>query len=63
MFDENDPLAKPKNEIQLGCDLSTFSIEDLDERVAQLKAEIERLQEEKTRKAGSLEAANAFFKK
>lgn len=62
MFDDLEPKTKKANEIQLGCDLSTFSLEDIDERVALLEAEIARLKDERTRKAGHLYAAQSFFK-
>ena len=62
MIDENEPLSKTKNEIVLGCDLSTFSLDDIDERTEALKAEIIRLKEERDRKSSSLSAAEAFFK-
>ncbi|MEM1317267.1 MAG: DUF1192 domain-containing protein, partial [Pseudomonadota bacterium] len=55
MFDDLEPKAKKANEIELGCDLSTFSLGDIDERVAMLEAEIARLKEERTRKAGHLD--------
>ena len=62
MFDENEPLKKSKNEIVLGCELSTFSLEDIDERIEALREEIERLKAERERKSSSLSAAEAFFK-
>ncbi len=62
MFDENEAQFTQRNEITLGCDLSTFSTEDLDERIALLNAEIERMQNEKIKKSDSLNAAHSFFK-
>ena len=62
MFDENEPLTASKYDITLGCELSTFSLEDLDERIALLEEEIERLKKEKSSKTNSLNAAQAFFK-
>lgn len=62
MFDENEAQFTKSNDITLGCDLSTFSLQDLDERVDLLKLEIERLVEEKVRKSKSLNAAQSFFK-
>lgn len=47
---------------QIGQDLSTLSLHELDERIAGLKQEIARLEEAKARKAASLSAASAFFK-
>ncbi|GLS21728.1 hypothetical protein GCM10007874_47450 [Labrys miyagiensis] len=47
---------------QIGQDLSTLSLHELDERIAALKDEIRRLEEAKERKAASMSAASAFFK-
>ena len=62
MFDENEAQFSKNNDITLGCDLSTFSLEDLDERIALLKEEIERIETEKKKKSESLNAAHSFFK-
>ncbi|EFL88660.1 DUF1192 domain-containing protein [Ahrensia sp. R2A130] len=62
MFDDLEPKTKKASDIQLGCELSTFSLEDIDERVALLEAEIVRLKDERARKAGHLDAAQSFFK-
>lgn len=62
MFDENEPKTTNPREIMLGCDLSTFSVEDIDERIDFLEKEISRLKEEKSRKSDSINAAQAFFK-
>jgi uncharacterized small protein (DUF1192 family) len=40
MYDENEAQFTRSKDITLGCDLSTFSIEDIDERVNLLKEEI-----------------------
>lgn len=47
---------------ELGQDLATLSIADLDERIALLEREIVRLREARARKEASREAASAFFK-
>jgi uncharacterized small protein (DUF1192 family) len=62
-----DPFAeeqvRPRAQAhELGQDLSTLSIEELDERVALLESEIARLKEARGRKVASLDAASAFFK-
>jgi uncharacterized small protein (DUF1192 family) len=61
-----DPLAddkpRPKPTHELGQDLSTLSVHELDERIALLQAEIERLNEARARKEASKNAASAFFK-
>lgn len=62
MFDENEAQFTTSRDITLGCDLSTFSLEDLDERIELLREEISRLETEKMSKAKSLDAAQAFFK-
>lgn len=48
---------------QIGQDLSSLSLHELDERIAALKDEIRRLEEARERKAASMSAASAFFKK
>ena len=63
MFGEEEAAKPSRNEIVIGCDLSTFSLEDIDERVDMLEAEINRLKKEKKRKSTSLDAAEEFFKK
>ena len=63
MFADDEQKKTASNEILLGCDLSTFSIEDIDERIVMLQAEVERLRQEKQRKSSHLDAAQAFFKK
>jgi uncharacterized small protein (DUF1192 family) len=61
-----DPLAddkpRPKPTHELGQDLSTLSVHELDERIALLQQEIERLKEARGRKEASKNAASAFFK-
>ncbi len=47
---------------EMGQDLSTLSVDELDERIAWLEREIERLREAKARKEESRAAASAFFK-
>lgn len=62
IFPEDDrPKAKSVHEI--GQDLSMLSLAEIDQRVAALKAEIERLGEARARKDASRSAADAFFRK
>jgi uncharacterized small protein (DUF1192 family) len=62
IFPEDDrPKAKTVHEI--GQDLSMLSLEEIDLRIAALKAEIERLAEARVKKAASRTAADAFFRK
>ena len=60
-MDEDD---RPKKKVthEIGQDLSLLSVEELNERVALLTAEIARLQEAATKKRASKDAANTFFK-
>ncbi len=61
-LDEMEPKAKQPDEY-LRQDLSSFSIEDLEERIEDLRSEIERCESEIKSKRASLEGAEAFFKK
>lgn len=58
--DEDRPRPKPKHDI--GQDLSLLSVAELDDRIALLHEEIDRLQADRTRKEASKSAADAFFK-
>jgi uncharacterized small protein (DUF1192 family) len=58
--DEDRPRKKITHEI--GQDLSLLSVEELNERIALLTGEIERLQQAATKKRASKDAANSFFK-
>ncbi|MEL6701609.1 MAG: DUF1192 domain-containing protein [Pseudomonadota bacterium] len=58
-MDEEKPRPEP---VWLNEDLYEMSVGDIDERIAALKAEIMRLEEERERKQGSRAAADAFFK-
>jgi uncharacterized small protein (DUF1192 family) len=46
----------------IGQDLSTLSIDELQERVEMLSREIDRLQEARQQKQASKSAADLFFK-
>ena len=58
--DDDKPRKKITHEI--GQDLSLLSVEELNERVALLSAEIERLQAAVAKKRASKDAANSVFK-
>ncbi len=60
-MDEDD---RPKKKVthEIGQDLSLLSVEELNERIALLTAEIARLEAAATKKRASKDAANAFFK-
>ena len=59
---DDDDRPRPKITHQLGQDLSLLSFDDLNERVAALEAEIERLKTEAAKKRASRDAAASFFK-
>lgn len=60
LFDDDRP--KPKSTHEIGCDLTLLSAGELSERIEMLKAEIERLDAERTAKTASRGAAEGFFK-
>lgn len=58
-----EELVRPKPEAHvIGQDLSTLSIDELQERVELLSREIDRLQQAKQQKQASKSAADSFFK-
>ena len=57
-----DDLPRPKPKHEIGQDLSRLSLFELDERVAQLQEEIERLKQARAAKEKSKSAADTFFK-
>jgi uncharacterized small protein (DUF1192 family) len=59
---EDDDKPRKKLSHEIGQDLSLLSVEELDERIALLSAEIERLQAAMTKKRASRDAADRFFK-
>jgi uncharacterized small protein (DUF1192 family) len=59
---EDDDRPKKKISHEIGQDLSLLSVEELNERIALLTSEIERLQTASTKKRASKEAASSFFK-
>ena len=62
MAAEDDDKPRKKISHEIGQDLSLLSVEELTERIALLKSEIERLDATMTKKRASKDAANAFFK-
>ena len=62
MATEDDDRPRKKVTHEIGQDLSLLSVEELNERIALLTSEIERLQAAATKKRASKEAANSFFK-
>jgi uncharacterized small protein (DUF1192 family) len=61
-IDEDD---RPKKKIahEIGQDLALLSVEEISERIALLRAEIDRLDEALTKKRTSRTAADQFFKR
>jgi uncharacterized small protein (DUF1192 family) len=62
-IDPEDDKPKKKLSHELGQDLTLLSVGELTERVALLKGEIARLEDEMKRKQASKSAADLFFKK
>lgn len=59
---DEDDARKPNISHQVGEDLSTLSLQELDERIALLISEIDRLKQEKQTKQTSFAAADSVFK-
>jgi uncharacterized small protein (DUF1192 family) len=59
-IDDDEPRKKITHDI--GQDLSLLSVEELNERIALLASEADRLREAAAKKRASKDAANAFFK-
>ncbi len=59
---EDDDRPRKKITHEIGQDLSLLSVEELNERIALLGAEAERLREALVKKRASKNAADAFFK-
>ncbi len=58
-----EELVRPKPEAHvIGQDLSTLSINELQERAEMLSREIDRLHEARQQKQASKSAADSFFK-
>ncbi|MEN5082786.1 DUF1192 domain-containing protein [Bosea sp. TWI1241] len=60
-FLEDDRPA-PKRAHEIGQDLSTLAVAELDERIALLRQEIVRLEQARAHKAASRSAADAVFR-
>ena len=59
---EDDDRPRKKISHEIGQDLSLLSVEELAERIALLRSEIERLEAASARKRASKDAASSFFK-
>ena len=62
MASEDDYRPRKKITHEIGQDLSLLSVEELNERIALLAAEAERLREAAAKKRASRDAASSFFK-
>ena len=62
MASEEDEKPRTPSGYVLGQPLEALSVDELDERVGELRDEIERLQEARSRKLAAQSAAQAFFK-
>jgi uncharacterized small protein (DUF1192 family) len=62
MAGEDDDRPRKKASHEIGQDLSLLSVDELGERIALLKAEIERLDQAMAKKRASKDAADSFFK-
>ena len=60
LFDDDRPQKKTAHEI--GSDLSLLSVDELTARIDLLRAEIDRLESEKTKKGASRSAAESLFR-
>ncbi len=62
MASEDDDRPRKKISHEIGQDLYLLSVADIDERIALLTSEIERLKADRVKKGASKDAANSFFK-
>ena len=62
MATEDDDKPRKKVSHEIGQDLSLLSVEELNDRIALLTSEIDRLQAAATKKRASKDAASSFFK-
>lgn len=60
-FEDAAPQKPSAHEI--GCDLSQLSVDELNNRVALLRQEIERLEAAREEKSASKSAAESFFRR
>ena len=61
MFDDED-RKKPATELVIGEDLASISVDELEERITLLEAEISRIQAEIVSKQATKASAENFFK-
>jgi len=61
-MDFDEPRAKLKPDIEVGADLSSLSVAELEHRIEMLKAEIGRIETALAEKRRHTAAASALFK-
>ena len=61
MFDDED-RKKPADELLIGADLASVSVDELEERITLLEAEISRIRAEIVSKQATKASAENFFK-
>lgn len=59
---EEEEFNKPKNNIEIGSNIDTLSVNELLDYIEELKIEIDRVKKIKAQKFGALDAAKKFFK-
>jgi uncharacterized small protein (DUF1192 family) len=59
----DDEPRKPASAHVVGQDISLMSADELGQRIALLKAEIERLEEERAKRGATKSAAEALFRR
>lgn len=59
----DDDAPQPKRVHEIGQDLSLLSVDELNERIRQLKDEIARLETERAAKGLTKDAAEALFRR
>ncbi|MCF6367747.1 DUF1192 domain-containing protein [Rhizobium halophilum] len=59
---DDDRPKKQVNSHEVGCDLSSLSVEDLDQRIDLLQNEITRLQADREKKSAGRSAAESLFR-
>lgn len=59
----DDEPRKPASAHVVGQDISLMSVDELSERIAMLKAEIERLEGERAKRGQTKSAAEALFRR
>ncbi|HEX2146874.1 MAG TPA: DUF1192 domain-containing protein [Pseudorhizobium sp.] len=60
-IDDDRPIKKPPTH-EVGSDLSSLSVEDLEQRIGLLEEEILRLRAEMEKKAAGRRAADSLFR-